>query len=118
MTQTTPGWHTPGQAPDPDQAGNPQPDSNDTAALPTTVDAQEFVAPTPPPPPPPTWYGETAPLPTTPRLATQPAAARITAGLLKRNPALLTLGAILSGKTQSLGASRHASPAPWLSRNG
>ncbi len=73
MTQTTPGWHTPGQAPDPDQAGNPQPGSTDTAALPTTVDAQEFVAPTPPPPPPPTWYGETAPLPTTPPLATQPA---------------------------------------------
>ena len=72
MTQTTPGWHTPGQAPD-RPAGNPQPGTNDTTALPATVDAQEFVAPTPPPPPPPTWYGETAPLPTTPPLATQPA---------------------------------------------
>ena len=73
MTQTTPGWHTPGRRLTRTRRATPSLDRTDTAALPTTVDAQEFVAPTPPPPPPPTWYGETAPLPTTPPLATQPA---------------------------------------------
>ncbi len=48
MTQTTPGWQAPNQAPDTDD---------------------HFTSPTPAPPAPPTWYGETAPLPTTPPLA-------------------------------------------------
>jgi putative serine protease PepD len=52
MTQTTPGWQTPGP-PEPRDSGD---------------DTTPYVSPTPPPPPPPTWYGETAPLPTTPAM--------------------------------------------------
>jgi len=49
MTSTTPGW------------GAPSPEHRDGDENPSP-----YVSPTPPPPPPPTWYGETAPLPTTP----------------------------------------------------
>ena len=44
-------------------------------------------------------------------LAMRPASARIAAALLKRVPAMLTLGAYLSGKAQSLNALRDSGPA-------
>ncbi len=43
--------------------------------------------------------------------ATRPVAARVAAALLERVPAMLTLGAYLSGKTQSLRALRNSDPA-------
>jgi flavin-dependent dehydrogenase len=43
-------------------------------------------------------------------LATRPSAARVTAALLERVPALLTLGAYFSGKVQSLSMSRSSDP--------
>ena len=44
-------------------------------------------------------------------LATRPATAKVAAALLKRAPAMLTLGAYLSGKAQSLSALQRSDPA-------
>lgn len=45
---------------------------NGPVSAPPGPGGSDFTSPTPPPPPPPTWYGETAPLPTTPPLSTSP----------------------------------------------
>jgi putative serine protease PepD len=78
MTQTTPGWQTPGPPPETDSTESIDlavgPVGSDSTVGPHNADTTEFTSPTPPPPLPPTWYGETAPLPTTPPLATAPGA--------------------------------------------
>jgi putative serine protease PepD len=77
MTQSTPGWQTPGQLAEGPPAGPPD-GAPDPGPLP--ADQTAYTSPTPPPPPPPTWYGETTPLPTLPARATVPGTATPSAG--------------------------------------